>query len=159
MADNIRGTTAGNGAIGDRYFWRSEFSSHQRADYGIVTGLNSNRTVGSEYRSTIRSDVGNEVVWNRTGTTAIQVTNKEYTDLGPAFDWFHYPGTTVPYVKETTLGPSGRSSNGGAFTGGVSDGTYGATVESLDRVGTQAQKSYYYFDDEMVALGAGIRST
>ncbi|MCI0157790.1 discoidin domain-containing protein [Leifsonia shinshuensis] len=159
LADNIRGKTAGNGAIGDTYFWRSEFSSHQRADYGIVTGLNSNRTVGSEYRSTIRKDVGNEVVWNRTGTTAIQVTNKEYTDLGPAFDWFHYPGTTVPYVKETTLGPNGRSANGGAFTGGVSDGSYGATVESLDRVGTQAQKSYYYFDDEMVALGSGIQST
>ncbi|MGJ4845403.1 polysaccharide lyase family 8 super-sandwich domain-containing protein [Leifsonia sp. Le1] len=159
MADNIRGKTAGNGAIGDTYFWRSEFSSHQRADYGIVTGLNSSRTVGSEYRSTIRKDVGNEVVWNRTGTTAIQVTNKEYTDLGPAFDWFHYPGTTVPYVKETTLGKDGRSANGGAFTGGVSDGMYGATVESLDRVGTQAQKSYYYFDDEMVALGAGIQST
>lgn len=159
MADNIRGKTEGNGAIGDRYFWRSEFSSHQRADYGIVTGLNSSRTVGSEYRSTIRKDVGNEIVWNRTGTTAIQVTNKEYTDLGPAFDWYHYPGTTVPYVKETTLGKDGRSANGGAFTGGVSDGTYGASVESLDRAGTQAQKSYYYFDDEMVALGAGIRST
>lgn len=159
MADNIRGTTAGNGAIGDRYFWRSEFSSHQRADYGIVTGLNSSRTVGSEYRSTIRKDVGNEIVWNRTGTTAIQVTNTEYTDLGPAFDWYHYPGTTVPYVKETTLGKDGRSANGGAFTGGVSDGTYGASVESLDRAGTQAQKSYYYFDDEMVALGAGIQST
>ncbi|MGO4301577.1 polysaccharide lyase family 8 super-sandwich domain-containing protein [Leifsonia sp. RAF41] len=159
LADNIRGKTAGNGAIGDTYFWRSEFSSHQRADYGIVTGLNSSRTVGSEYRSTIRKDVGNEIVWNRTGTTAIQVTNKEYTDLGPAFDWFHYPGTTVPYVKETTLGKDGRSANGGAFTGGVSDGVYGATVESLDRVGTQAQKSYYYFDDEMVALGAGIQST
>ncbi|MET3566969.1 chondroitin AC lyase [Leifsonia sp. 563] len=159
MADNIRGKTAGNGVTGDKYFWRSEFSSHQRADYGIVTGLNSSRTVGSEYRSTLRKDVGNEIVWNRTGTTAIQVTNKEYTDLGPAFDWYHYPGTTVPYVKETTLGKDGRSANGGAFTGGVSDGTYGASVESLDRAGTQAQKSYYYFDDEMVALGAGIQSS
>ncbi|MDN4613348.1 discoidin domain-containing protein [Leifsonia sp. F6_8S_P_1B] len=159
MADNIRGKTAGNGADGDTYFWRSEFSSHQRPGYGIVTGLNSNRTVGSEYRSTIRKDVGNEVVWNRTGTTAIQVTNTEYTALGPAFDWFHYPGTTVPYVKETTLGANGRSGNNGAFTGGVSDGRYGASVQSLDRVGTQAQKSYYYFDDEMVALGSGIRST
>ncbi|MFF1571184.1 polysaccharide lyase family 8 super-sandwich domain-containing protein [Leifsonia sp. NPDC058292] len=159
LADNIRGSTPSNGEVGDKYFWRSEFSSHQRADYGIVTGLNSNRTVGSEYRSTIRKDVGNEVVWNRTGTTAIQVTNKEYTAVGPAFDWFHYPGTTVPYVKETTLGTNGRSSNGGAFTGGVSDGMYGASVESLDRVGTQAQKSYYYFDDEMVALGSGIQST
>ncbi|WP_223693857.1 polysaccharide lyase family 8 super-sandwich domain-containing protein [Leifsonia poae] len=159
LADNIRGKTAGSGQLGDKYFWRSEFSSHQRADYGIFTSLNSSRTVGSEYRSTLRSDVGNEIVWSKAGATAIQVTNKEYTALGPAFDWYHYPGTTAPYVKETTLGPSGRSSNGGSFTGGVSDGTYGASVESLDRVGTQAQKSYYYFDNEMVALGSGIQST
>jgi chondroitin AC lyase len=159
LADNIRGETAGNGKTGDKYFWRSEFYSHLRKNYGIFTALNSSRTVGSEYRSTIRKDVGNEVVWSKTGVTAIQVTNKEYTALGPAFDWFHYPGTTVPYVKETKLGPAGRSSNGGSFTGGVSDGTYGASVESLDRADTQAQKSYYYFDDEMIALGAGIQSS
>ncbi|GAA4170078.1 polysaccharide lyase family 8 super-sandwich domain-containing protein [Gryllotalpicola koreensis] len=159
LADNIRGTASGNGVTGDKYFWRSEFSSHLRDDYGIFTSLNSSRTVGSEYRSTLRKDVGNEIVWSKAGATAIQVTGKEYTALGPSFDWYHYPGTTAPYVKETTLGPDGRSSNGGSFTGGVSDGTYGASVESLDRANTQAQKSYFSFDDEMVALGAGIRST
>lgn len=159
LADSIRGKTSGNGQTGNTYFWRSEFSSHQRAGYGIFTALNSSRTVGSEYRSTLRKDVGNEIVWSKAGATAIQVTNKEYTALGPAFDWYHYPGTTVPYVKETTLGTSGRSANGGAFTGGVSDGTYGASVESLDRANTQAQKSYFYLDDAMVALGAGITST
>lgn len=159
LAANIRGATAGNGQTGDKYFWRSEFLSHLRDDYGIFTGLNSSRTVGSEYRSTLRRDVGNEVVWAKAGTTAIQVTNEEYTALGAAFDWFHYPGVTAPYVKETTLGTAGRSGNGGSFTGGVSDGSYSIAVHSLDRVGTQAQKSYFYFDDEMVALGAGIRST
>jgi chondroitin AC lyase len=159
LAANIRGTTPGNGQTGDKYFWRSEFLSHLRDDYGIFTALNSSRTVGSEYRSTLRKDVGNEVVWAKAGATAIQVTNEEYTALGPAFDWFHYPGVTAPYVKETTLGPAGRSSNGGSFTGGVSDGRYSVAVHSLDRVGTQAQKSYFYFDEEMVALGAGIRST
>lgn len=159
LADSIRGTTAGNGQTGNTYFWRSEFSSHQRAGYGIFTALNSSRTVGSEYRSTLRKDVGNEIVWSKAGATAIQVTNKEYTALGPAFDWYHYPGTTVPYVKETTLGTDGRSTNGGSFTGGVSDGTYGVSVESLDRASTQAQKSNFYLDDGMVALGAGITST
>jgi chondroitin AC lyase len=159
LAANIRGTTPGNGQTGDKYFWRSEFLSHLRDDYGIFTALNSSRTVGSEYRSTLRKDVGNEVVWAKAGATAIQVTNEEYTALGPAFDWFHYPGVTAPYVKETTLGPAGRSSNGGSFTGGVSDGHYSVAVHSLDRADTQAQKSYFYFDDEMVALGAGIRST
>lgn len=159
LAANIRGATPGNGQTGDKYFWRSEFLSHLRDDYGIFTAVNSSRTVGSEYRSTLRPSVGNEVVWAKAGATAIQVTNEEYTALGPAFDWYHYPGTTVPYVKETTLGSAGRSSNGGSFTGGVSDGRYSIAVHSLDRASTQAQKSYFYFDDEMVALGAGIRST
>ncbi|MFT4283849.1 MAG: discoidin domain-containing protein [Protaetiibacter sp.] len=159
LAANIRGATAGNGHTGDKYFWRSEFLAHQRDDYAIFTALNSSRTVGSEYRSTLRPSVGNEVVWAKAGVTAIQVTNEEYTALGPAFDWYHYPGSTVPYVKETTLGSAGRSSNGGSFTGGVTDGRYSVAVHSLDRASTQAQKSYFFFDDEMVALGSGIRST
>ena len=156
LLDGIRGTTRTEGLTGDRYFWRSEFASHLREDYGIFTRLNSSRTVGSEYRSTFRPSVGNEIVWSSAGATAIQVSNREYLDLGPAFDWFHYPGVTAPYVKEQTRGSTG---NGGSFTGGVSDGRYGATVYSLDRAATKARKSYYYFDDQMVALGAGITST
>lgn len=156
LVDGIHGETRTNGVTGNRYFWRSEFSSHLRDDYGIFTRLNSSRTVGSEYRSTFRPEVGNEIVWNSAGATAIQVNNREYLDLGPAFDWFHYPGVTAPYVKEQTRGSTG---NGGSFTGGVSDGTYGASVHSLDRAATTGSKSYFYFDDELVALGAGIAST
>jgi chondroitin AC lyase len=155
VLDGIYGTTRTNGVTGNKYFWRSEFNSQLRDNYGIFTRLNSSRTVGSEYRSTFRPEVGNEIVWNSAGATAIQVNNHEYQDLGPAFDWFHYPGTTAPYVKEQTRGSTG---NGGSFTGGVSDGTYGASVYSLDRAATKGAKSYYYFDDEMVALGAGISS-
>ncbi|GAA2019832.1 polysaccharide lyase family 8 super-sandwich domain-containing protein [Pseudokineococcus marinus] len=158
VLDNVLGETPGNGLTGDRYFWRSEFASHLRPEYGIFTKLNSSRTTGGEYRSTFRPSVGNEVYWNASGATAIQVTNEEYTDLGPAFDWFHYPGVTAPYAKEQDRGPAGRLSNGGSFTGGVSDGTYGATVFTLDRAGASAQKSYFAFDDEMVALGTGITS-
>jgi chondroitin AC lyase len=156
LLDGIQGKTRTNGATGNRYFWRSELSSHLREDYGIFTRLNSSRTVGSEYRSTFRPEIGNEIVWNSAGSTAIQVTNREYLDLGPAFDWFHYPGVTAPYTKEQTRGSTG---NGGSFTGGVSDGTYGASVYTLDRAATRAQKSYFTFDDEMVALGTGIGST
>ncbi|WP_285627732.1 discoidin domain-containing protein [Kineosporia sp. NBRC 101677] len=159
LADSIRGRTRGNGVTGNRYFWRSEFSSHLREEYGIFTRLNSSRTVGSEYRSTIRPKVGNEIAWSSAGATAIQVNNREYLDLGPAFDWFHYPGVTAPYVKDSTTGPAGRTSNGGSFTGGVSDGRYGASVHTLDRAATRGLKSYFSFDDEMVALGTGIEST
>lgn len=156
LADNIRGKTRENGLTGHKYFWRSEFSSHLRDKYGIFTRLNSPRMVGVEYRSTLRPEVGNEIDWNAQGATSIQVTNREYDDLVPAFDWFHYPGVTAPYVKVTSQ--SGKR-NAGSFTGGVSDGRYGAAVFTLDRSSTTGRKSYFYFDDEMVALGAGISST
>ncbi|WP_308798280.1 polysaccharide lyase family 8 super-sandwich domain-containing protein [Agromyces silvae] len=156
LLDSVMGETRTNGVTGNKYFWRSEFAAHLREDYGIFTRLNSSRTRGSEYRSTFRPEIGNEIVWNSASATAIQVNNREYLDLGPTFDWFHYPGVTAPYVKEQTRGTTG---NGGSFTGGVSDGTYGATVYSLDRAATKAKKSTFSFDDEMVALGAGIEST
>ncbi|WP_419999042.1 polysaccharide lyase family 8 super-sandwich domain-containing protein [Streptomyces boninensis] len=156
LADNIRGETRSNGVTGHKYFWRSEFSSHLRDRYGIFTRVNSPRMVGAEYRSTLRPEVGNEIDWNAQGATAIHVTNREYDDLVPAFDWFHYPGVTAPYAKVTS---QSSKRNAGSFTGGVSDGRYGATVYTLDRASTTGRKSYFAFDDEMVVLGAGISST
>jgi len=161
VLDGILGKTRNNGVTGDKYFWRSEFSSHIRDDYGIFTRLNSSRTFGAELRTTYRDDLGNPVYWNAMGSTAIQVNNREYLDLGPTFDWWHYPGVTAPDAKRTERGVEnrGRNGDGGSFTGGVSNGEYGASVLTLDTAGTNAQKSYFSFDDEMVALGSGIRST
>lgn len=161
VLDGILGKARANGITGNKYFWRSEFSSHLRDGYGIFTRLNSSRTFGGELRTAYRDELGNPVYWNSMGATAIQVTNREYLDLGPTFDWAHYPGVTAPYEKRTERGFENRTRNGdgASFTGGVSNGVYGANVLTLDTAGTNAQKSYFLFDDEMVALGAGIRST
>ncbi|WP_432160364.1 polysaccharide lyase family 8 super-sandwich domain-containing protein [Streptomyces sp. NRRL F-5630] len=156
LADNIRGRSRGSGVTGHKYFWRSEFSSHLRDGYGVFTRINSPRMKGSEYRSTLRPEVGNEIAWNASGATSIQVTNREYDDLVPAFDWSHYPGVTAPYAKVTS---ASSPDNQGSFTGGVSDGRYGACVLTLDRYGTKGLKSYFCFDDELVVLGTGISST
>ncbi|MEV0614729.1 polysaccharide lyase family 8 super-sandwich domain-containing protein [Nonomuraea sp. NPDC050404] len=155
MLDNIMGTAASNGTDGDKYFWRSEFSGHARPGYSIYTRLNSARTVPGEYRSTLRPEIGNEIEWNSAGVTAIQVDGDEYTGLYPAFDWYQYPGVTNPYQLKTT---PGVSRNAGSFVGGVSDGRYGATTLQLDKGQTKGTKSYFTFDDEMVALGTGISS-
>ncbi|WP_424980834.1 discoidin domain-containing protein [Microbacterium sp. S308A+] len=161
VLDGILGTTRDNGVTGNKYFWRSEFSSHLRDDYGIFTRLNSSRTFGAELRTSYRDELGNPVYWNAMGSTAIQVNNREYLDLGPAFDWWHYPGVTAPDAKRTERGVEnrGRNGDGASFTGGVSNGRYGMSVLTLDSAATTAQKSYFSFDDQMVALGAGIRST
>jgi chondroitin AC lyase len=161
LLDNILGETRTNGATGNKYFWRSEFSSHLRDDYGIFTRVNSSRTFGGELRTAYRDEIGNPVFWNSMGATAIQVNNREYLDVGAAFDWNHYPGVTAPYEKRTERGVENRTRNGdgAGFTGGVSDGRFGATVLTLDAARTTALKSYFSFDEGMVALGAGIRSS
>lgn len=161
VLDGVLGTTETNGVTGNKYFWRSEFSSHLRDDFGIFTRLNSSRTFGAELRTSYRDELGNPVYWNAMGSTAIQVNNREYLDLGPAFDWWHYPGVTAPNVKRTERGfeNRGRNGDGGSFTGGASNGEFGVSVLTLDTAGTVAQKSYFSFDEGMVALGAGIGST
>jgi hypothetical protein len=161
VLDGILGKTETNGITGNKYFWRSEFSSHLRDGFGIFTRLNSSRTFGAELRTSYRDELGNPVFWNAMGSTAIQVNNHEYLDLGPAFDWWHYPGVTAPNVKRTEKGfeNRGRNGDGGSFTGGTSNGEYGASVLTLDAAGSKALKSYFSFDEGMVALGAGVTST
>ncbi|MET0449689.1 MAG: polysaccharide lyase family 8 super-sandwich domain-containing protein, partial [Aeromicrobium sp.] len=161
LLDSVMGGSRFNGVSGNKYFWRSEFASHLRDEYGIFTRLNSSRMFGWELRTAYRDELGNPVFWNALGSTAIQVNNREYLDLGPTFDWNHYPGVTAPYAKRTERGNGnkGRNGDGASFTGGTSNGEFGASVLTLDSIATSAQKSYFAFDDQMVALGAGIRST
>lgn len=45
------------------------------------------------------------------------------------------------------------------FVGGASDGTYGLAACDFARDTLKARKSWFFFDDEIVCLGAGITST
>lgn len=160
LIDNIEGNSNDNGLSGNKYFWRSDLISQMRPTYGIVTKMSSNKVIGGEFRSD-QYDYGNTIEWNAAGATAISVNNHEYDDLLPAFDWFDYPGTTAPYEVLPAPTTSGIYSthNNAAFVGGVSDGTNGAGAFTLNMHNTTAQKGYFYFDNEMVCLGAGITST
>ena len=46
------------------------------------------------------------------------------------------------------------------FVGGVSDGEYGVSAMNLSHISLplSAQKSWFFFDDEVVCLGSGIES-
>jgi len=45
-----------------------------------------------------------------------------------------------------------------AFAGGVSDSLYGASAYELNFDSVTAKKAWFFFDKEVVCLGAGIRS-
>jgi chondroitin AC lyase len=65
------------------------------------------------------------------------------------------PGFTEPESFVTFKGFSQPES----FVGGVSDGTYGAAAMVFDKMETQGHKAWFFYDRELVALGAGISSS
>ncbi|GIO41351.1 polysaccharide lyase family 8 super-sandwich domain-containing protein [Paenibacillus apis] len=155
--DNIRrvGTSTSNGLDANNMTqWQTLVSSHMRDDYGITVKMSSSTVKGGEWR-TINPSGYNLLYWTPQGATAIQRTGDEYRPVYQLMDWAHVPGTTAPYV----LTKDGNFNNPKTFVGGVTDERYGATAFDFNKLSTSGKKGYFFFDDEMVALGAGITST
>lgn len=78
-------------------------------------------------------------------------------DFWPTVDAYRLPGTTA--VRESRIPPA--KFNGSSWAGGVHlDHAYGAVGMELMPYGQtlQAKKSWFHFDDEIVALGSDISS-
>lgn len=139
--------------IGNRHFWRSDYTAHHRKEYFTSLKMCSQRTIGMEM------DVNSENLYGYYlpyGLTYIYRKGDEYLDIFPTWDWARLPGVTSPH---TEIKQKGKSTQQTSFVGGVSDGTYGLSAMDLDIQQTQAKKSWFWFDREWVALGAGIQST
>ncbi len=151
----LNGSNAASKLIGNRMFWRFDYMIHRRENYYVSSRLTSTRTVGLESGN----GEGIHNYYGGSGLNFLFRTGNEYDY--PYFKIMNYrqwPGITVeqddanlPAVDWGRGGP-----NGNAFAGGVSDGFTGAigTIYSKRRV--KAYKSWFYFDDEYVALGNGI---
>ena len=149
---HIQGTGLGYAWLGNRHFWNSDFMTHQRAGFYTSVKMFSSRTLGTE----VLNGENLQGYWTPFGTTFICQRGNEYTDIFPVWDWSRLPGVTCPHALGTFVSPFTQSAS---FVGGVSDGSYGAAVMTVDKDGTQACKSWFFFDNEWVALGAGISST
>lgn len=145
------------GLTGHKYFWRSDFAAHKRPGWGVGIKMVSARTIGSEWRSSNARDL-NYLYWVPFGTTFIARRGDEYRNLFPVWDWSRLPGTTNPAVV-VPLSAGSPFKQSTTFVGGVDNGLYGAAALDMDKYGTTARKGWFCFDDEFVALGAGIAST
>lgn len=97
------------------------------------------------------------------GCNCLVKRGDEYFNIFPAWNWTRIPGTTIPQVGEVPMAKSSWMQMGTSkFAGGVSDSIYGATAYVYDDewagVNTHARKSWFFFDNEIVCLGAGISS-
>lgn len=142
------------------HYFRGDYSLHVRPQYNFDVRLASTRTKKCEY--------GNKenlkTYFMSDGCTNIVQTGDEYFNIFPVWNWSHIPGTTAPQVEKIPMDPQGWGVLGtSTYAGGVSDSIYGATayayMDTNPAVNTGAKKSWYFFDEEVVCLGAGIQST
>lgn len=141
----------------NRFFWHSEYFSHQRPGFFASVRMHSDRNHTMEAPHNQES-----LKMHHYGDGANFISRKgdEYFDIFPVWDWQKIPGTTVVQKPElphwNEIVKPGRSS----FVGAVSDGKYGAAVFDFQSAHDplRAKKAWFFFDDSYLCLGAGIFS-
>lgn len=138
------------------HYWRSDYTVHHRTGYMFGLHLTSTRTAkqengnGENLKGYYLSD----------GSTHIATSGSEYYNIPAVWDWSRIPGTTVPYITTIPLRTAwGVNFGTTTFAGGVSDSVYGVSALQFSDYNTQARKAWFFFDKEVVCLGAGISST
>jgi len=136
---------------GNRHFWCSDLMTHHRAGYYTSARMFSRRIVNTDQPCNSEGLKSHHVA---DGCNLVMRTGREYHDVFPVWDWQKIPGTTVEQMPQLTGSPRRKGER--SFAGGVSDGTYGLAAFDFARDALSARKSWFFFDDEYVCLGAGI---
>ncbi|WP_418262582.1 polysaccharide lyase 8 family protein [Flavobacterium faecale] len=141
---------------GDKFFWRSDFHVNRTPNYYFSVKTCSSRVLGAESANS-ENLLG---YYMGDGVTFLYQTQEEYQDIFPFWDWKKLPGTTLkqddkPLPVLTAKGYSIDSD----FVGGVSDGQNGISVMCYNRDGLQANKSWFMFNNKIICLGNGIKTS
>lgn len=142
---------------GNRVYWKSGYTLHNRPGYTFSVQTASSRTLRTE-RGNNENILGKFLA---DGATNIQVRGEEYANIMPVWEWDKIPGTTSrDYSNDegVTIKQDWGIPGTTAFVGGVSSGLYGLSVYAQDIDGVQAKKAWFFFEKEVVCLGAGIKS-
>jgi chondroitin AC lyase len=138
-----------------KFFWASEYFSFQRPGFFTSVRMFSTRNANTEQAYSLEGITHHH---RGDGMNYISVAGTEYDQLAPVYDWQKLPGTTV--LQKPALPEVDEIQKAGVmdFVGAVSDGRYGAVgydfISAHDPI--RARKSWFFFDDEYVCLGADI---
>lgn len=135
----------------NRAFWRSDFIAHQTARGYFSVKVTSKRNYGTE------SGNGENLLgyWLPFGVSYIVRRDSEYEGLQALWDWSALPGLTAP-AEVPPL--KGYQHGHAVFAGVLSDGSWGLATLQLKLQQTQAKRSWFLFEDMLVALGSDISS-
>ncbi|MCK3685351.1 polysaccharide lyase 8 family protein [Maribellus sp. YY47] len=141
---------------GNKHFWRSDIQIRRTPEYYFSVKMSSNRVIGAE--SCNSENIQGYYLGD--GATYLYQSGKEYKNIFPYWNWKKIPGTTTlqddePLPELTASGYRIPSD----FVGGVSDGSDGIAVLDYNRLGVDAKKSWFIFNNQIVCLGAGVHSS
>jgi len=146
----------------NKVFGNMDRVMHRSEDWAFAISMNSSRIANYE------SINGMNVKGWYTADGMTYLYNDDVDQFGghywPTVDAHRMPDTTVDTCERerTSLTVDGAYKNPNDWVGGVELGDrYGAAGMKLDAEGStlEAKKSWFMFNDEVVALGAGISST
>lgn len=146
----------------NKHFWKSDIMTQHGANYYMSAKIISSRTLGTEM---INNE--NKLGYNLPlGATNIMTSGNEYNGgaYGHAgaiygiWDWTRIPGTTAAQSVDSAR-LEGYLFGTNSFGGGVSNGVDGVLAYKHDYRGLKANKAYFFIDDCMVCLGAGITTS
>lgn len=142
------------------HYFRGDYTLHVRPEYTFDVRMVSTRTARCEY--------GNgenlKTYFMSDGCTNIVTAGDEYFNIFPVWNWTRIPGVTAPQMNEIPKATSDWQTPGtSTFAGGVSDSLYGVStysyMDTFAGINTGAHKAWFFFDEEVVCLGAGINSS
>jgi len=153
----IRQGTQSPNLTHNRFFWFSEYSSHQRPGYFTSVRMHSDRNNNME---SPHNQESLKMHHYADGSNFISRTGKEYFDIFPVWDWQKIPGTTVVQKPELPHWNQIVKPGKTGFVGAVSDGIYGISVFDFQSPHDPlaAKKAWFFFDNEYVCLGTSIVS-
>ena len=141
-----------------KFFWNTEHFAFQRPNYYTSVRMYStrNRNMEEPYNG---EGITNH--YRADGTNYLSMDGSEYYNTIPVYNFRKIPGTTI--VQVDTMPGEWQIQKRGLtdFVGGVTDGMYGAAVFDFKSPHNplSAKKSWFFFDDYYVCLGASINST
>jgi chondroitin AC lyase len=157
------GVSDTNYLSGNKSFWMADAMANQRENMLTTVKMISNRVARPE----TAAGENTKGFFEGDGFTMFVQDGDEFgsrggPDIMAVWDWQRLPGTTVEHngkIPNLDMFKTGTNAVGGSdIVGSASDGQYGVAAMDYRRSGVTvtAKKAWFFFDNEVVALGAGI---
>lgn len=134
-------------------YFTSDMMVYRSKDWYSSIKMSSKRVIGAE----AGNNENLKGYYLGDGACYVNVSGKEYYDIFPLWNWRNLPGVTAFESDEPLkILPWTGYRNNSDFVGSISNGLNGVAVFNLNRDSLTAKKAYFFINNQLVCLGAGI---